>query len=173
MSADQPNVARPLGGAPDARDDEKSGFDQYVRDKLPEIIRLVTDSRLHELELEDGELSLLIRRARPAPGDMPVVPPMVVGGDEASEISNGSHPNVKTITAPMVGTFYHSEQPGRAPLIEEGSPVEPGALIGVIEALQVLTEVESDTAGVVQKMVAADGEPVEYGQPLVEVLIDR
>ena len=81
-------------------------------------------------------------------------------------------PHIRTVAAPLVGVFYHSEQPGRAALVEEGSHVERGSLIGVIEALQVLTEVESDATGVVQRVVAEDGQSVEFGQALVEILVD-
>jgi biotin carboxyl carrier protein len=87
---------------------------------------------------------------------------------EVEEIK-ATGPAVKTVTAPMVGVFYHAEQPGRPPLVEVGSRIERGSLIGVIEALQVITEVESDTTGTVQSVVAADGQPVEFGQPLVEI----
>jgi acetyl-CoA carboxylase biotin carboxyl carrier protein len=153
-------------------DREPPDIDRYIRDELPRVIRMVTESRVQQLELENGDFSLLIQRASPsANGEAMHVPPAIAEDVETGGVTSNPS-NLRLITAPMVGTFYHSERPGGAPLIVEGSRIEPGALIGVIEALGVMTEVESDSAGVVEMIVSEDGQPVEYGQPLVEVRRD-
>ena len=72
-----------------------------------------------------------------------------------------------TITSPMVGTFYRAPSPGAAPFIEVGDTVKKGQVIGIIEAMKLLNEVEADKDGVVQAFAAENGQPVEYGQPLV------
>lgn len=148
-------------------------LDKYLRDDLPRVVRLLSGSRVRELEMGDDEVSLTIRRPAPlAPTDETATTVEGVGilaRDNGHERDNHG---ARIVPAPMVGTFFHSEHPGGAALVSEGSRVEPGNLIGVIEALQVLTEVESDVRGVVQKILAPDGQPVEYGQPLVEVLLD-
>lgn len=150
--------------------EEPEDLDAFLREELPRIIATVRGSRVRELELDSGHARLEIKRLEPDGERAAASPSPVSGGDEAA--SNETGPSVRAVTSPTVGTFYHSEQPGRAALVQEGSRVERGALIGVIEALQVLTEVESDAAGTVRRVVAGDGQPVEYGEPLVEVLVD-
>jgi acetyl-CoA carboxylase biotin carboxyl carrier protein len=147
-------------------------LDRYLRDKLPEVVRLLTGSRVRELEMGDEDVRLTIRRADPSVAREDGTMAVEVAGALAPESRDQDKHGTSIVSAPMVGTFFHSEHPGGAALVSEGSRVEPGNLIGVIEALQVLTEVESDVRGIVQKVLAADGQPVEYGQPLVEVLLD-
>lgn len=149
--------------------DDQAELETYVREDLPRIVKLVQKSRVKELQISGIGQELTIRRATETAVRLgPETSTVGVGAVESVEAG----PHVRTIPAPMVGVFYHAEQPGRAPLVHEGSHVDRGSLIGVIEALQVLTEVESDTTGTVQRVVAADGQPVEYGQPLVEVLVE-
>ncbi|HEV3311226.1 MAG TPA: biotin/lipoyl-containing protein [Chloroflexota bacterium] len=149
----------------------ESGLERYIRDELSEVLLVLSRSRVRELELEDGDRALIIRRSDADSGGGFPAPISDAEGDMAE--TEGLHPNVAVISAPMVGTFFHSERPGGAALVSEGARVERGSLIGVIEALQVLTEVEADMTGTVQHMLTTDGEPVEYGQALVEVLLDR
>ena len=72
-----------------------------------------------------------------------------------------------SITSPMVGTFYRAPSPGAAPFIEVGDHVKKGQVIGIIEAMKLLNEVEADQDGVVKAFAAENGQPVEFGQPLV------
>ena len=150
---------------------DMADMDRFVREELPRLVDLVEGSRVRELEIEDSQFGILLRRAQPDEGAVTPTPSSMESDVQASPeaIHHRTH---QVISASMVGTFYLSEQPGRAPLVSEGDRVEPGNLIGVIEALQVLTEVESSSSGIVTKILAADGEPVEFGQPLVEVLVD-
>jgi acetyl-CoA carboxylase biotin carboxyl carrier protein len=66
----------------------------------------------------------------------------------------------------MVGTFYRSPSPGASPFVEIGQAVTKGQTLCIIEAMKLLNEIESDTAGVVKAVLAENGQPVEYGQPL-------
>ena len=72
-----------------------------------------------------------------------------------------------SITSPMVGTFYRAPSPGAAPFIEVGDHVKKGQVIGIIEAMKLLNEVEADQDGVVKAFAAENEQPVEFGQPLV------
>ena len=148
--------------------DDWEELEAYVRSELPGVIRLLQGSRVQELALRSDGAELIVERAK-TEIEAAVSLEAAVSQSEEREPRG---PHVATIASPMVGVFYHSEQPGRAALVEPGTHIDRGSLIGVIEALQVLTEVESDTAGVVQKVVAEDGQPVEFGQPLVEVLVE-
>jgi acetyl-CoA carboxylase biotin carboxyl carrier protein len=76
------------------------------------------------------------------------------------------------VVAPIVGTFYRADPPDGEPLVAEGSRVEDDTVVAIIDALQVPTPVEAGCAGVVTRVMASDGEAVEYGQPLFEVALD-
>lgn len=150
-----------------------SDLDRYLREDLRAVLMLVRGSAVRELELRDGAVSLRLRRAVERverAHEKPLGDETTGGavGTRVEEPRNGTD----YVTAPMVGIFYHSEQPGGDPLVTIGSDVESGTVIGVIEALQVMTEVEAGCDGRVERIVAGDGEPVEYGQVLVEVRVD-
>ena len=70
------------------------------------------------------------------------------------------------LTAPMVGVFYHSREPGAPPFVSVGSVVEPGQQVGIIEAMKLMIPVEADRAGIIMAVLKGNGESVEYGEPL-------
>ncbi|MGH8704724.1 MAG: acetyl-CoA carboxylase biotin carboxyl carrier protein, partial [Burkholderiales bacterium] len=70
------------------------------------------------------------------------------------------------VKAPMVGTFYRSSSPEAKPFVEVGQAVKEGETICVIEAMKLMNEIESDASGIVKAILAENGQPVEYGQPL-------
>ncbi|HEY9515455.1 MAG TPA: acetyl-CoA carboxylase biotin carboxyl carrier protein [Gemmatimonadaceae bacterium] len=73
------------------------------------------------------------------------------------------------VKSPMVGTFYRAPEPGAQPYISEGSRIEKGQILCIIEAMKIMNEIESEYAGVVREVQAADAHPVEYGQVLFRV----
>ncbi len=75
-------------------------------------------------------------------------------------------PGIHVIKSPIVGTFYRAPAPGADPFVREGDQVRKGQVLCIIEAMKVMNEIESDVDGVVEKILVANGEPVEYGQPL-------
>ena len=106
-------------------------LDVFVATELPKIVSLLQSSRVRELEWRSGTTEVSIQRAqRTTDGGREEI---VV---EAVPVEIDPTAGVRTITSPMVGVFYHSEQPGRAALVEVGAHIERGALIGVIEALR-------------------------------------
>ncbi len=74
-----------------------------------------------------------------------------------------------TINSPMVGTFYRSTAPGETPFIKVGDHVEANTTVCIIEAMKVMNEIKAETSGTVVRMLAEDGKPVQYGQPLFEL----
>ncbi|MFC4587718.1 acetyl-CoA carboxylase biotin carboxyl carrier protein [Sphaerisporangium corydalis] len=74
------------------------------------------------------------------------------------------------VTAPMVGTFYRAQEPGAAPFVEIGDLVEAGQQVGIIEAMKLMNAVQADRRGRVSRIVAADGTPVQYDEPLLALL---
>lgn len=149
--------------------------------KLKTLIDLVSESGVAELEITEGEdrvrivnrtsaaaqpVQNLVTVATPAP--VPVTPaqsaPAPAAQAAAAPAAESSGP---VITSPMVGTFYRAPSPGAAPFIEVGDTVKKGQVIGIIEAMKLLNEVEADQDGVVKAFAAENGQPVEFGQPLV------
>lgn len=133
--------------------------ERYLDEEIPGLLDLLMTSDVRELELSSGDRRLRIHRR----GNGPVLPAV----DEA--VAEPDEHVTFPIVAPLVGTFYQAPHEGMGPLVAEGSRVDEGTVVGIIEALQVLTEVEAGRRGVVRAICATDGQPVEYGQVLFEV----
>lgn len=132
---------------------------------LPRLLDVLQASDVREIELRESGVELRLHRAAPADG---ATWSLESAQDVLAEIED-ELPLTLTITSGLVGTFYRAGQPGSAPLVAEGSHVEENTIVGIIEALSVLTEVEAGCTGVVTQVFVTDGLPVEYGQPLFEV----
>lgn len=137
--------------------------------KLKSLIDLVQQSGIAEIEIAEGEERVRISRggplasaapATPAPATHIVVPPPAPAAAESAE------PEGHVIKSPMVGTFYRSAAPGANPFVEVGQSVKVGDTVCIIEAMKLLNEIEADHDGVVKAVLAENGQPVEYGQPL-------
>jgi acetyl-CoA carboxylase biotin carboxyl carrier protein len=76
-------------------------------------------------------------------------------------------PEGHLIKSPMVGTFYRSSAPGAQPFVELGQTVKSGDVVCIIEAMKLLNEIEADHDGIVTTILVENGQPVEYGQPLM------
>lgn len=144
--------------------------------KLKALIDLVSESGVAELEITEGDDRVRIVNRSTAPAPIPVpttiaVPAPVAAAPEPSPAAAAaSQPETKSspvISSPMVGTFYRSPSPGAAPFVEVGDAVKKGQVIGIIEAMKLLNEVEADQDGVVKAFAAENGQPVEFGQPLI------
>ncbi len=139
--------------------------------KVKKLIQLVEESGIAELEISEGEESVRISRYRPAGIDValppPPVPPTRVAVAEvqppaASEPVARGH----EVVAPMVGTFYSGPSPGAKSFVDIGTQVAPGDTLCIIEAMKMMNQIESEVAGRVVSILAENGSPVEYGQPL-------
>jgi acetyl-CoA carboxylase biotin carboxyl carrier protein len=151
--------------------------------KLKTLIDLVQQSGIAELEITEGEEKVRISRgmttvspqAIPQPGTVYVTAPAgLAGGDPAAAAAAApeqptapAEPEGHLIKSPMVGTFYRSSAPGAKPFVEIGQAVKAGETVCIIEAMKLLNEIEADHDGVVKEILVENGEPVEYGQPLV------
>lgn len=141
--------------------------------KLKKLIELVETSGIAELEITEGEESVRIsRHTSTAPAEVVSQPAAATaestGETETQAGSPTSEPPPRghQITAPMVGIFYAAPSPGAEPFVEVGSAVEPGETLCIIEAMKMMNQIESDTAGRVAKILVENGNPVEYGQAL-------
>ena len=89
------------------------------------------------------------------------------GAPEAAPVAE--EPAGHAITAPLVGTFYRAPEPGAAPFVEEGGPIEAGQHVAIVEAMKIMNRIESDVTGTVRSILVEDGEMVEFGQKLMIV----
>ena len=140
-------------------------FAEFVAVGLPALLRSVQGSDICELDVQDDGFRVRLRR-----GNHIVDSPRPVMGIE-TEIAPIMSPSTADIVASVVGTFYRAGHASVAPLVAEGSRVEDDTVVGIIEALQVLTEVEAGCTGLITTVLATDGQPVDYGQPLFTVML--
>ena len=89
--------------------------------------------------------------------------------EESKEISLKQNEDTIYIKAPLVGTFYSSPKPGELPFISEGDIIKEGQVICIIEAMKIFNEIKAQCSGTVTKVLVANGEPIEFGQPLFVV----
>lgn len=144
--------------------------------KIKTLIDLVQQSGIAELEITEGEEKVRISRTGSgAPFMAPMhptnymLPADMTGGAQGAAPAAAAAPAEPvghTLKSPMVGTFYRSPSPSSPSFIEVGQAVTKGQTLCIIEAMKLLNEIESDTAGVVKAILVENGQPVEYGQPL-------
>ena len=142
--------------------------------KVKKLIELLEESGISELEISEGEESVRISRhprmALQAPMAMaspmlqaaPIAPAMPATSAGEHKPRNDEH----TVTSPMVGTYYSAASPGAKAFVEIGTEIKVGQILCIIEAMKMMNQIESDKAGRVTAILAKNGEPVEFGQPL-------
>ena len=143
--------------------------------KVKKFIELLEESGISELEISEGEESVRISRhprvtlqAQMAAA-LPMATVAQVSAPSTPATAAGEHkPRVDdhTVTSPMVGTYYAASAPGSKPFVEIGTEIKVGQILCIIEAMKMMNQIESDKAGRVTAILAKNGEPVEFGQPL-------
>jgi acetyl-CoA carboxylase biotin carboxyl carrier protein len=147
--------------------------------KLKTLIDLVSESNVSELEITEAEGKVRIVKAS---GTAPMVMAAPIMAPAVAAPVAASAPTAATPTAspepaaadesghavksPMVGTFYRSSSPGAKPFVEVGTVVKQGDPVCIIEAMKILNEIEADQSGTITRVLAENGQAVEYGQPL-------
>ena len=141
--------------------------------KVKKLIELLEESGISELEISEGEESVRISRhprmamQAPMAAAMPMTaaaPPLATPATAAGE--HKPRNDDSTVTSPMVGTYYSASAPGAKAFVEIGTEVKVGQILCIIEAMKMMNQIESDKAGRVTAILAKNGEPVEFGQPL-------
>jgi acetyl-CoA carboxylase biotin carboxyl carrier protein len=169
-------------GAPEQRN---SAADDFGIDAVRELLRIIRESDITELQIERGGSKLLIKRGlagtaqlvAPVAYHPPVLhaapdayPPAVASASTAqAPAENEPLPTGQVIAAPMVGTFYAAPSPKDPPFVSEGDTVHAGDKVGIIEAMKMMNEIETEYAGRVVRILAKSGQPVEFGQPLMVI----
>jgi len=165
-------------------------------EKIRELLRIVAESGVAEMEIEEGNLKIVVRKQAPnvtmqappsyPPYGMPVYGPQGYGmpfpppyappppaAPEAPAAPAAPAPATAPpeapgikVQAPIVGTFYRSSSPDADPFVSVGDRVKPGDVLCIIEAMKLMNEIESEVAGTIKKILVENASPVEYDQPL-------
>ena len=162
-------------------------------EEMTKLIKAVADNKLTSFEMKDGEFKLSIKCEKEAPqivmAQAPAVPVAAAVPATASSAfvpaapaaaapaatpapaaaSEASEEGGKVITSPLVGTFYSASSPDAEPFVKEGDTVKKGQVLGIIEAMKLMNEIESEFDGVVEAVLVSNEEVVEYGQPLFRI----
>jgi acetyl-CoA carboxylase biotin carboxyl carrier protein len=177
---------------------EHTMSDDFGLSALREVLRLISETDITEIKIERGGSKLHIRRGAPPPpspqpfmitpslaaalpqamqSPLPPVAPFhqhaasTNHAADASEMADGAETilNGQPVTSPMVGTFYYAASPKDPPYVQEGDTIQPGDRVGIVEAMKMMNEIESEVAGRIARILVKNGQPVEYGQALMIV----
>ena len=150
--------------------------------EIQDLIKFVAKSGVNEVSYETKDIKLTIKTGATAkvkaqqpimmqsmPAAVtPMVQPMTRTAQPETTPTEKTSVNNKLITikSPMIGTFYRSSGPDKAPFVNVGDEVIPGKVMCIIEAMKLFNEIESEVSGRIVKMLVDDASPVEYDQPL-------
>ncbi len=137
-------------------------------DCLLTLIDKVSSSEIGSFEMEDGNFKLSMKKNKKE---------LVTVSGNATEISQAFVPVQQTekeetvpegnqVKAPLVGTFYHAPAPDAEPFVRVGDTVQKGQILGIIEAMKLMNEIESEFDGVIEEILVSNEQLVEYGQPM-------
>jgi len=146
--------------------------------KIKKLIELLHDTDVAEIEISEGEESVRISRAAgnqvlmqsPQVAVTQPVPNVVSSPSQAPTVApESTEVSGHQVKSPMVGTFYRSPSPEAGAFIEVGQTVNQGDTVCIIEAMKMMNQIEADASGTVLAILAQDGDPVEFDQPLVVI----
>jgi len=151
-----------------------SGGMRVETDLIRQLADLLTEKDLSEIEVEDADRRLVVKRQLagvvaaapppPVPAPAPAAPPPAAPAPVTEE-SAASHPGA--VKSPMVGTVYLSSEPGSPPFVSMGAAVTAGDTLVIIEAMKVMNAIHAPKTGMVTRILVQDAQPVEFDQPLV------
>lgn len=141
---------------------------------IKELIQIFDESDVAKLKIEKKDFSLSLSKeatvvatsvAAPAPAPVAVSTPAPVV-EQASETAPAAAPSGLTINSPMVGTFYKAPSPGAPAFVKVGDSVNKGQAVGIVEAMKIMNEIESEFDCTILDILVEDGQPVEFDTPL-------
>ena len=156
--------------------------------KVKKLIELLEESGINELEIKEGEESVLISRhgSSPAYASMPMqyaaapqpamaAPQPAASAKESSSNGNGATTsetvhNGHVVRSPMVGTFYRSPSPSSPMFVEVGHRVKEGDVLCIIEAMKMMNQITADKGGAIEAILIENGQPVEFDQGLFTIV---
>ncbi len=149
-------------------------------DDIKELMEYIEASSFVEFELErEGFKIKLVKRSAPAANgplpatgispavsDTPSLPPHV---EAPLRPAPPESPDVHVVKSPIVGTFYRASGPGTKPFVEVGDRIKKGQVLCIVEAMKLMNEIDADSEGEIAEILVANGQPVEYGEPLFKI----
>jgi oxaloacetate decarboxylase (Na+ extruding) subunit alpha len=145
---------------------ELATVEQSRAERIREIVRIVQESRVGEVTIEDDDFRVTVRRTDEGAPASEAAP---AGGPVELPAETGSADGLVRVESPMVGTFYRAPQPGAPPFVDVGDVVAQGQTLCLIEAMKLFNELKAEVEGVVRDVLVENGQPVEFGQALFEL----
>ena len=145
-------------------------------EKMIELIKTVSDSNLTQFQIEedgfklsmktDKQSKVVVQKQESVPKEIQSV---AIADAEPAEQKEIKKANGNVVKSPLVGTFYSASSPDSAPFVKVGDTVKKGQVLGIVEAMKLMNEIESEFDGVVKEILIENEQVVEYGQPLFKV----
>jgi acetyl-CoA carboxylase biotin carboxyl carrier protein len=135
-----------------------------------QLAELLHENDLSEIEVEDGDRRIVVKRqvaAAPAPPAAAPAAAAAAPPPPAAEVAPANHPGA--VKSPMVGTVFLAGEPGAKPFVAPGDKVSKGETLLIIEAMKVMNPIEAPRGGTVKQVLVVDAQPVEFDQPLMIV----
>ena len=159
--------------------------------ELKELILFLKEEGITEFELERGDVKVRVKRGSEPGGPLPdsrfnqahaaSLPAPEAGTALPVQLSSAAPPKAKEepvedlhmVRSPIVGTFYESPSPGAPPFVKPGDAIAMGQVLCIVEAMKLMNEIESDVAGELVKRLVTNGQPIEYGQELFVIRVQK
>ena len=148
--------------------------DVFEIERIRQIIELMEQHDLSEVDLQEGDEKIRLKRGSTAPviAPTPISPPPAVAvpvekGESAADA--GSTAGTITINAPMVGTFYSKANPESEPFVKVGDRVSEDTIVCIVEARKVFNEIPAECRGKIVEILVSDQEPVDFGKPMFRI----
>jgi acetyl-CoA carboxylase biotin carboxyl carrier protein len=133
-------------------------------DKIVQLIHAVGEAGLSEFSFEEGALKISMRGGEKQEKMVNFIPETLEIREEIKEKPVAI--TGKTVKSPLIGTFYAAPSPEAEPFVKKGDIVKKGQVLGIVEAMKLMNEIESEYDGVVEEILIENEDMVEYGQPL-------
>ncbi|MBK2094565.1 acetyl-CoA carboxylase biotin carboxyl carrier protein [Francisella philomiragia] len=146
---------------------------------IDRVAEILNSSDIKEIRVKDGGSSIFMTKnntaatvvsAAPAVSNVapatPVVANTTASASAPKQVEVANEVSGEEIKSPMVGTFYGASSPDAAPYVKEGQEVKKGDILCIIEAMKIMNKIEAEKAGKIVKIIAKDGDPVQFDQPL-------
>ncbi len=165
-------------------EDTSPASDPFDLERIQQLIELMEQHNLREVKLKRGDQVWILRRGgaepvaaapvfipQPIASSQPVAAPQASGtaAPTAASAAPTADAGLAEVKSPTVGTFYAAPQPGDPPFVKVGDKVKHDTVVCMVEAMKFFNQVQAEVAGTVTKILAHDGDPVEFGQPLFQV----
>lgn len=153
---------------------------------LKQLIEFLKGYQISEFDLDRGDLKIRLKfnQTEAPPAGLAELARLIGSAPSGASPSAAKHPSpplptepvavdpdagLHLVKSPIVGTFYGSPSPGAAQFVSPGDRVTKGQVIGIVEAMKLMNEIESDATGEIVKCLVANGQPIEFGQPLYSI----